>query len=137
MNEPSATSGEVESFTAAITELLWGSRWADIKALAQRTWNDCNRSALPWESVESHIENKWNELQASQIGTRRQDDEPEASLERHDLIFVLERIERGNGSTMDIVRVGHLGACFIDASEPPKLTEVGLDILRALQAARA
>ena len=137
MNEHRATSGEVESFTAAITELFWGSRWADIKSLAQRTWNDCNRSALPWESVEPCVEQKWNEIQASRIGTRRQDDEPEGLLERHDLLFVLERIDRGVGLTKDIARVGHLGACFIDASEPPKLTEVGRDILRALRAARA
>ena len=45
------TSGEVESFIAAITSLFWGHSWEDVKALARVTWIDSNRSGIEWEAV--------------------------------------------------------------------------------------
>lgn len=134
MHTNGPTSTEVESFTVAITDLFWGSNWADIKPLARRAWSDCTQSGVSWKEVESIVENRWNAIQASGTGARRQDDQTRESLEKHDLCFVLERIHRGNASLQDIARAGLLGGCFIDSSEPPKLTDVGQEILQALQA---
>ena len=71
MNTNVATSGEVESFIAAITSLFWGHSWEDVKALARVTWIDSNRSGIEWEDVEAQVEKGWNASHARRNSDRR------------------------------------------------------------------
>ena len=75
------------------------------------------------------MEKGWTKSHARRNRDRRQ----EASLEDPNLFYKLERIQSGKASAQDVLHVHLLDQALIDASTPPKLTDVGQGILQALR----
>ena len=58
---------------------------------------------------------------------------PLVSLEQLGLYYMLERVLNGNASMQDMVRIGLRTEGFIDASDPPTLTDRGRHTLQTLR----
>lgn len=131
MKNDLVTSEEVQAFVAAITDLFWGSRWSDVRSLAEQSWVATGLSP-DWDEIEPEIEAGWYASHAS-TGNSRVDQRLRASPAQHDLFVVLARVHHGNASAHDLARVDVLSEGLLDASDPALLTRLGHDVLGALQ----